>query len=113
MSPIPSDIRYRVDPGDVPADKAARRLHLTPARFAELLPDLLARGFPPADPTTGMYDLDAIDLWRSTRHRKASGLTAAPTGPQPVAQNQPDMADRFIAARERQTQNRRRRSGTA
>ena len=26
--PIPSEIRFRVEPGDVPPEKAARRLHL-------------------------------------------------------------------------------------
>ena len=63
-----SRIRFRVDPGDVPAEKAARRLCLTEAQFLEWLPQLLMRGFPPADPTTGMYDLDAIDAWRRRRH---------------------------------------------
>lgn len=64
----PSQIRFPVEPGDVPASKAARRLHLTEAQFVDALPDLLARGFPPADPTTGMFDLDAIDEWRKRRH---------------------------------------------
>lgn len=63
-----SRIRFRVDPGDVPAEKAARRLCLTKAQFLAWLPQLLLRGFPPADPTTGMYDLDAIDAWRRQRH---------------------------------------------
>jgi len=63
-----SGIRFRVDPGDVPTEKAARRLCLTEAQFLERLPQLLLRGFPPADPTTGMYDLDAIDTWRRLRH---------------------------------------------
>jgi hypothetical protein len=52
----------------VPAQKAARRLHLTEAQFEQSLPKLLTRGFPPPDPTTGMYDLDAIDAWRAARH---------------------------------------------
>jgi hypothetical protein len=72
------DIRHRVDPGDVPPEKAARRLHLSLGRFEEVLPDLLARGFPPADPTTGMYDLEAIDLWRKNRHQPAGALTHPP-----------------------------------
>ncbi|RAI30368.1 hypothetical protein CH340_21745 [Rhodoplanes serenus] len=59
----------RVDPRDVPAEKAARRLHLTQQRFAELLPTLRRRGFPAADPTTGMYDLVAIDAWMDARSR--------------------------------------------
>jgi len=61
-------LRHRVDPGDVPAAKAARRLGLTETSFLELLPALRLRGFPPADETTGMFDLDAIDQWRKTRH---------------------------------------------
>ena len=61
-------LRYRVDPGDVPASKAARRLHLTEAEFTELLPDLIERGFPRPDQTTGMFDLDAIDAWRQGRY---------------------------------------------
>ncbi|MFC3693370.1 hypothetical protein [Chenggangzhangella methanolivorans] len=71
-------MRYRVDPGDVPAEKAARRMGLTLADFETLLPKLLSRGFPPADPTTGNYDLEAIDAWRKRRnpHLFAIGLTA-------------------------------------
>ena len=61
-------LRFPVEPGDVPHDKAARRLHLTAAEFEKKLPALLRRGFPEADPTTGMYDLDAIDAWRRSRH---------------------------------------------
>ena len=72
-----ASIRYRVDPRDVPAAKAARRLHLTLAEFERLLPELTARGFPTADPTTGMYDLDAIDAWRRARHPQAD-LTNTP-----------------------------------
>jgi hypothetical protein len=33
-----------------------------------MLPDLLARGFPQADPTTGNFDLAAIDRWCDARH---------------------------------------------
>jgi hypothetical protein len=55
----------------VPPAKAARRLHLTLAEFNEMLPQLYARGFPMPDPTTGMYDLAAIDAWMDAR----SGLT--------------------------------------
>src|SRR5215467_14646181 len=69
-----AEMRYRVDPGDVPPEKAARRLHLTLARFNELLPNLVKRGFPEADPDTGMFDLDAIDLWRKSRHSSTQSL---------------------------------------
>lgn len=61
-------IRFPVEPRDVPATKAARRLHLTDSEFDQKLPELLARGFPKPDPTTGMFDLDAIDEWRRRRH---------------------------------------------
>lgn len=61
-------LRYRVDPGDVPAEKAGRRMGLTEAEFMRVLPLLIARGFPRPDPTTGMFDLDAIDEWRRRRH---------------------------------------------
>jgi hypothetical protein len=42
--PQPAEIRYRVDPGDVPPEKAARRLHLTLEQFEQLLPNLTKRG---------------------------------------------------------------------
>jgi hypothetical protein len=110
-----AQIRYRVEPADIPPEKAARRLHLTPAQFAEMLPQLLARGFPPADETTGMYDLEAIDAWRRARHRPTSltahagTVQAAPVG---VA-GAPSAAERFLAAKRGQTEDRRRRCGAA
>lgn len=70
-------IRFQVEPRDVPPEKAARRLGLDLQRFTDLLPRLLARGFPPSDPDTGHYDLDAIDAWRAARHRPL--LPAFPT----------------------------------
>lgn len=63
-------LRFPVTPGDVPPEKAARRLGLTLDRFSDLLPQLLRRGFPPSDPDTGNYDLDAIDAWRASRHQR-------------------------------------------
>lgn len=60
-------MRFHVEPGDVPPEVAARRLGLTVEQFEQKLPELLARGFPPADKTTGMYDLGAIDQWRMRR----------------------------------------------
>jgi hypothetical protein len=74
-SMIPSRIRFAVDPGDVPPEKAARRLHLTFDEFQEKLPALLQRGFPPPDATTGMFDLDAIDAWRRARFPRLFRLT--------------------------------------
>jgi hypothetical protein len=74
--PPPAQIRYRIDPRDIPAAKAARRLHLTLDEFRAKLPSLIARGFPGADPTTGMFFLPAIDKWMETR----TGLTTANVG---------------------------------
>ena len=76
-APRPKSVRFRVDPGDVPADKAARRLHLTLTEFQEKLPRLVKRGFPPADSDTGMFDLEAIDEWRRARNPQLFGLTTA------------------------------------
>lgn len=89
----------RVDPGDVPPEKAARRLCLTEAQFAEILPKLLLRGFPPADPDTGMYDLDAIDAWRQRRNPALFGLTTGlPAGDAAPAKS---MGDLFHEAKKR------------
>jgi hypothetical protein len=73
---MPPHIRYRVDPGDVPPEKAALRLGLRLDQFNEMLPRLLARGFPSADPDTGFFDLDAIDAWRRSRHHHLFGGAA-------------------------------------
>ncbi len=60
---------------------AARRMGLSLEAFREALPNLQTRGFPPADQTTGNFDLDAIDAWRRTRHRHlfADRLTSPAT----------------------------------
>jgi hypothetical protein len=81
--PRQADIRYRVDPRDVPPEKTARRLHLTLIRFNELLPNLIKRGFPEPDPDTGMFDLDAVDLWRESRHRSSQSLALVEQNTQP------------------------------
>lgn len=66
-------LRFRLPPGgDVPPITAARRMGMTLAEFTAALPSLLARGFPPLDPTTGRFDLDAIDEWRARRHKIVS-----------------------------------------
>ena len=61
-------MRFRVDPADIPAEKVARRLHLTAAQFEAVRPRLSMRGFPGPDPDTGMYCLEAVDRWRLQRH---------------------------------------------
>jgi hypothetical protein len=107
-----SSIRFRVNPADVPPEKAARRLHLTVGQFSQLLPELLARGFPAPDETTKMFDLEAIDAWRRSRHRSTEALTAPALNLQP--RDQPgDMAERFIVTKRRQTEIRRRSRGAA
>jgi hypothetical protein len=61
-------IRFNIQPGDVPAGAAARRMGMTLEAFEIALPALIARGFPKPDPSTGNFDLDAIDAWRRSRH---------------------------------------------
>lgn len=78
MTGVRAALRYRVDPGDVSPEKAARRMGLSLEDFAAHLPKLLSRGFPHPDPTTGLFDLEAIDAWRRRRnpHLFAPSLTA-------------------------------------
>jgi hypothetical protein len=71
-----SSIRLRVDPRDVPADKAARRLGLTLAAFEDVKDRLFARGFPRPDTDTGLFDLKAIDDWMDRRSGLTSNLAA-------------------------------------
>jgi hypothetical protein len=61
-------MRFHVEPRDVPAEMAARRLGKTLAEFNAALPHLLARGFPKPDPDTGNFDLEAINRWCDARH---------------------------------------------
>jgi hypothetical protein len=70
-------MRFRVEPRDVPPEVAARRLGKTFAEFDAALPDLVARGFPQADPTTGNFDLAAIDRWCDARYPHLFGGGAA------------------------------------
>jgi hypothetical protein len=67
-------MRFRVEPRDVPADVAARRLGLTRVRFDEVRDQLFAKGFPRPDDITGNYDLDAIDEWRKRRNPHLFGI---------------------------------------
>jgi len=107
MTPLASAVRYRVDPGDVPEEKAARRLHLTVAQFRDALPRLLERGFPPADPDTGMFDLEAIDAWRRARHpRLLSVSPVAEASSRAQLASTSSMGDRFREAQERKRRDR-------
>jgi hypothetical protein len=72
----------KIETGDITPGEAADQMRLTIGAFAVCLPSLLDRGFPPADPTTGNYALDAIVVWRQTRFPRlfpaAPVLTAVP-----------------------------------
>ena len=61
-------MRFKILPRDVPREIAARRLGKSITEFDQALPNLLARGFPVADPDTGNFDLVAIDRWCDARH---------------------------------------------
>lgn len=66
-------IRFPIEPRLIPPAKVARRLGLTPSTFATKLPELVAAGFPQADPLLGNYCLQAVDDWITAR----AGLSAA------------------------------------
>jgi hypothetical protein len=66
-------MRFHIDPRDIPPELAARRLGKSFADFKAALPNLLARGFPAADPDTGNYDMQAIDRWCDARHAHLFG----------------------------------------
>jgi hypothetical protein len=75
---IGASLRYKIDPRDVPASKVARRLGLTLVEFDRVKDDLFARNFPRPDPTTGNYDLVAVDAWQDARSGSAAPLTDEP-----------------------------------
>jgi hypothetical protein len=69
-------MRVRVEPRDVPREAAARRLGLSLGEFDAHYDNLVARGFPAADPDTGNFDLHAIDRWCDARHPHLFGGSA-------------------------------------
>lgn len=75
--------RFKRELGDVPPAVAAHHMGCASAQeFGQLLPALLARGFPGPDPTTGNFDLDAIKAWRRARNPQffpQDRLLAGPT----------------------------------
>jgi hypothetical protein len=69
--------------GDVGPKVAAGAVGLSLNDFQISLDALLARGFPPADPTTGNYSAEAISSWRKARDAAApSPLTPGSWMPQ-------------------------------
>lgn len=77
VAPDNRSIRFRIDPRLVPASKAARILHLSPAEFAVQLPALRGAGFPVPCSITGHYDRVAIGAWLDRR----AGLAVAASVP--------------------------------
>jgi hypothetical protein len=88
-------MRFRIEPRDVPADKAARRLGLSLAEFSAMLPNLSARGFPASDPDTGHFDLIAIDRWADSRNPRLFGISS--NGPEQKARDASTVAQERIA----------------
>lgn len=90
-------MRYpSVTPGDVPAELAGRRMGLDKAVFEAVLPQLQNRGFPLADPDTGLYDLEAIDAWRRRRNAHLYAETQALTA-YPIARDAADVVASRLA----------------
>lgn len=54
--------------GDGSPHDVARLLGLSEVRFAELRARLTRRGFPLPDQDTGLFDLDAVNVWRRRRN---------------------------------------------
>jgi hypothetical protein len=87
-------MRFRINSRDVPPAQAAKRLGLTLAEFEKMLAELLARSFPAPDPTTGNYDLEAIDKWCDARHSHL--FAAAQVGPRDASKVAKDRIERTL-----------------
>ncbi|TIX12656.1 MAG: hypothetical protein E5V41_23480 [Mesorhizobium sp.] len=61
--PQGASVRFVVEPRLIPPEKAARRLHLTPAEFEAKRTALYQHGFPMPVPVVEHFDLLAIDAW--------------------------------------------------
>ena len=70
-------VNFRIKPRDVPPKAAAHRLGKELVEFDEILPNLIARGFPKPDPDTGHFDLVAIDKWCDARNAHLFGGNSA------------------------------------
>jgi hypothetical protein len=72
-------LRFKIEPRDVPIVHAARRLGISEDDFRAQLSNLLARGFPAPDPTTGNFDLKAIEGWMDRRSGLGAVSVSVPT----------------------------------
>lgn len=100
--PSAPQIRHRVDPAYIPADKVARRLHLTPAQFHECERRLSARGFPLPDETTSMYDLETIDRWRKLQRPDLCPELTAGAAPIAIERPRTDWGTVFVDIEKRE-----------
>lgn len=89
-------MRFKVPIRDVPPAVAARALGLTLEAFQQKLPALLARKFPEPDPSTGNFDLRAIERWQDARHPQLfpHEFPVAPTAPSSMTRDRLKMAHR-------------------
>ena len=60
--------RASMQPRDIPFRITAKLMSVDDKTFAEILPSLLARGFPAPDPDTGNFDRVALNKWCDARH---------------------------------------------
>jgi hypothetical protein len=92
-----SGIRFHVEPGDVPANVAARRIGLSIEAFNEKLPELANHGFPNPNPVTGNYCLEAVDAWRKAFYPHLLDKPSLTAGP--VARNADDVVRLRLAGK--------------
>ena len=91
ITPRPMKIRHKVEPRDGTIAQAARKLHLTVEQFRLKLPELFSRKFPAPDPTTGMWDLKAIDRWQDARNPQVfAGVDGSPKDARTVVEDRLD-----------------------
>jgi hypothetical protein len=87
------------DRGDVAPSIIAARLGLSVSEFEARRHDLLRRGFPEPDETTGRYCIEAVDVWRLRRHPRLFPELTAVSG---AADARAVVEDRLAAMRKGQ-----------
>ena len=87
IAPRPMKIRHKVEPRDGTIAQAARKLHLSFEQFRLKLPELFSRKFPKPDPTTGMWDLKAIDRWQDARNPQVFTIDESPKDARTVVED--------------------------